>query len=586
MQFLRFSLLGLFLFLSYTFSLGQQALLKKADKLIQAERYAQAIVPLETLLQQDSTTTVASKLTRVYQKINQPQKAIPLYQYLLRQKKINPKHRFQYAEMLMQIGQYDKAVDQLQDYSQEHPDDEKAQQLLIALDKIGAISPLYPNVSCIPFSHNTTADDNSPFFFDQHLFFSSDRTKGLNPLKQKAGWTDRDFTRVYAATKIEKDSFHLPKVMGNKINQLNLNTANAVFWRDTQTQIIYLYFARNSSKSDSQDEFNMQLYMSTSSDDGKQWSKSTLLSFCNNEYNYIHPAISSSGDSLYFVSDKGKGYGGMDIYFATKKTKETWNKPINLGANINTNQHEGFPYLNEKGELFFCSKGHVGYGGFDLFKTTIDNGDWSIPTNLGYPFNSPSDDLSICFDEIGKNGAFTSSRTDGNDDIFLFSLTPTFGETTPNKIENAPSITSNDNINRVDFCYETLALQLDENTISSNQYYSLVELQFEEDKYEIAEKHIPSLDELARLLYAYPNLQIELQSHTITEGSEADLATISRYRVEAIVAYLLKKEIAEIQVQTKALTKEYPIHPCSTECPCTTEEQAKNQRIEMRIVNF
>ena len=125
---------------------------------------------------------------------------------------------------------------------------------------------------------------------------------------------------------------------------------------------------------------------------------------------------------MFFISDSKKGNGGTDIY-VSYRTKKGWGRPQNLGPNINTSANEGFPFMHSDGRLFFCSKGHVGYGGFDIFFSKQDeNGNWSTPVNLGRPINSSFDDITIFLNEDGQSGLFTSSREGGDDDIYLFEL--------------------------------------------------------------------------------------------------------------------------------------------------------------------
>lgn len=122
------------------------------------------------------------------------------------------------------------------------------------------------------------------------------------------------------------------------------------------------------------------------------------------------------------MSDKPGGEGGADIWYS-EKTKNGWGKIQNLGKQINTPSHEGFPFFDNQGRLFFCSKGHAGFGGFDIFVTKrTANDEWEKPVNLGLPINSSFDDISIFLSKNNRNGAFTSSRSGGDDDIFLFEI--------------------------------------------------------------------------------------------------------------------------------------------------------------------
>ena len=73
--------------------------------------------------------------------------------------------------------------------------------------------------------------------------------------------------------------------------------------------------------------------------------------------------------------------------------------------------------------MFFCSKGHIGYGGFDIFVSEIIGGDqWGTPENLGHPINSPVDDVSFFLSDDEVHGLFTTARNNGDDDIFLFQI--------------------------------------------------------------------------------------------------------------------------------------------------------------------
>jgi len=212
-----------------------------------------------------------------------------------------------------------------------------------------------------------------------------------------------------------KDSlFSSPKEIGNSINATNKNTANAFFNLEHQE----VYFTKNDNKKDRKDFYNMQLYRSEIKN-GK-YGRADKISVNTSEYNFMHPCLSTDGNILLFVSDR-PGEGGTDI-FISRRTKDGWSKGKNLGEEINTMANEGFPFLDDKGDLYFCSKGHSGLGGYDIFVAKKNlKGSWDAPVNLGRPFNSQYDDISIFFKKDGAQGAFTSARN-GSDDIFLFEI--------------------------------------------------------------------------------------------------------------------------------------------------------------------
>ena len=95
----------------------------------------------------------------------------------------------------------------------------------------------------------------------------------------------------------------------------------------------------------------------------------------------------------------------MDVY-VSKKEGETWGKPINLGKQINTELDEMYPYIDSD-TLYFSSKGMKGFGGADIYKSTINGTSYGEPKNMGKPYNSSKDDFSFI---INMPIAFKCSR--------------------------------------------------------------------------------------------------------------------------------------------------------------------------------
>ena len=133
-------------------------------------------------------------------------------------------------------------------------------------------------------------------------------------------------------------------------------------------------------------------------------------------------ALSRDGQTMYFASNRNGGQGRMDIWYSEKQKNGRWGKPKNCGAFINTPFDEAFPTYNEKGILYFSSKGHPGMGGFDLFRATGEEAQWSILQNLRSPFNSGGDDLGFIMKANMYEGYFASNRPGGggSDDIYRF----------------------------------------------------------------------------------------------------------------------------------------------------------------------
>ncbi len=128
--------------------------------------------------------------------------------------------------------------------------------------------------------------------------------------------------------------------------------------------------------------------------------------------------------TLYFTSLREDGYGGHDIYISRKDAKNRWQEAINIGASINTPYDEQGVFITPDGKtLYFSSKGHNTMGGYDIFKSEFLNGKWSNPENLGYPINTPDNDVSFTMGASGLRAYYSSKKKDGFGDQDLYMIT-------------------------------------------------------------------------------------------------------------------------------------------------------------------
>ncbi|MBS1532019.1 MAG: OmpA family protein [Bacteroidetes bacterium] len=137
------------------------------------------------------------------------------------------------------------------------------------------------------------------------------------------------------------------------------------------------------------------------------------------------PSLSADGRTLYFVSNRKGGYGGYDIWKSTL-TDKGWTDPENLGPNINTSMDEQSAFIHaDDSTLYFCSNGWPGMGGMDLFVSRLGkDGKWGKPTNLGYPINSSGDENGLTLTANGTYAFFASNKLNGQGgfDIYTFEL--------------------------------------------------------------------------------------------------------------------------------------------------------------------
>lgn len=159
----------------------------------------------------------------------------------------------------------------------------------------------------------------------------------------------------------------------------------------------------------------------------KTQSPRRLSKSVNFEYYHNHAFLTSDGKTLFFTSDAEGGQGGLDIYMAEKQTDGTWGKAVNLGKEINTPFDEDAPFFDEKNQiLYFSSKGHPGFGFYDVYATQKQGGKFLPPINMGKPINSGGHDIFYTLTPYDF-ALHSSSRKGGYGDMDIYKLWNTLG---------------------------------------------------------------------------------------------------------------------------------------------------------------
>ncbi|MFH1004355.1 MAG: hypothetical protein V1781_02500 [Bacteroidota bacterium] len=137
----------------------------------------------------------------------------------------------------------------------------------------------------------------------------------------------------------------------------------------------------------------------------------------------IAASITADGNTIYFASIRSDGFGGSDIYVCRRLPTGNWGPAQNLGAEINTPFNEDFPNISPDGKtLYFSSMGHTSMGGYDIFYAQWDESSrkFSGIKNMGYPINSPEDDMNLRISASGKYGYISSLRKGGFGDQDIY----------------------------------------------------------------------------------------------------------------------------------------------------------------------
>jgi hypothetical protein len=282
-------------------------------------------------------------------------------------------------------------------------------------------------------SINSVESDISPFFVENKLYFSSVREEFFgDEIRQKQN------TLFYDIYRIEIDE------KGNPVTERELvpgfgnmfHEGPAAWCKKTKELFVSVNNSPEGSRMAEKRNVNLRLVIMTEHNgiwvvtyflrkvtieeekkNENEWVYSSDFPFKNPKFNFAHPAISITGDTLIFSSDMDGGFGKSDLYMSIREDDQ-WNEPVNLGEKINTAGNDMFPTFGPSGMLLFSSDGHKpNYGQLDIYYTTLTG---SIkPTDLGNKINSAFDDFGLVIHPSEKFGYFSSNRnSSGKDDIF------------------------------------------------------------------------------------------------------------------------------------------------------------------------
>jgi tetratricopeptide (TPR) repeat protein len=133
------------------------------------------------------------------------------------------------------------------------------------------------------------------------------------------------------------------------------------------------------------------------------------LSGCTNTEPNIGYDEATDKEWLFFVSDRVKGKGKLDIWASEIKNGKSFSQPVSLP--INTAGNDITPYFHSRTQtLYFSSDGRKGLGGFDVYKVLKEGEEWKKIEHLPVPLNSSYNDSHYVLNEGGASGFLSSNR--------------------------------------------------------------------------------------------------------------------------------------------------------------------------------
>ncbi|MBL4655919.1 MAG: OmpA family protein [Bacteroidia bacterium] len=374
---------------------------------------------------------------------------------------------------------------------------------------------------------------------------------------------------------------------------------------------------------------------------GDQWSEPTkFASDVNTRMWEPSASISADGNVFYFSSDRKGGHGKRDIWRVKKLPDGEWSFAQNLGPEINTEYDEDGPFIHPSGKtIYFSSNGHKSMGGFDIFSSELtETGKWEEPVNIGYPVNTPDDDIYFVLSAEGKHGYFSSVREDsyGEKDIYMI----TFPEISipltvmrgfiygADKIPVGAKIVVTDNETgelvgifksnsatgkyiiilppgrdynftvegegENDYLFYSKNVNIPDQSefkviedsilikeIKVGAKTVLRNLFFDTDKSDLRPTSRVELDRIFRLLRDNQQIKVEISGHTDGVGSKKYNKRLSEKRANAVVEYLYERGVQKNRLTAKGYGKLQPIADNSTE-----DGRQQNRRTELKIIEI
>jgi tetratricopeptide (TPR) repeat protein len=384
---------------------------KRADRLFDDHAYSEAIHLYKIINRKDSSdTSVKLKLAESFRLLNNSIESEYWFSSVFNKETAIPSvYKLHYAEALLSNGKNNEAIKWFDQYSIENNQDALSTNKKKGIEAYHEFFQDSLAYTIREISINSDGEDFSPAYYQKGIIFLSSR-EDASIVKYTNGNDKSEFLNLYYAEFSGETEFINPVKFSDFDNSLH---EGPVTFFDNNKKAIFSRSGQNAKKGKGT---MLSLFYAEKADDEK-WTIHPLP-FNDPQYSLSHPCFDENTSTLYFSSDMPGGQGGSDIY-KVSFLNGTWDKPVNMGTEINTYGNEMFPFVSGDSCLYFTSNGHAGMGGLDIFKTDLKNKSL-IVENLGYPINSLRDDISLILNKKGTQGFFSSNRKKGNknDDLY------------------------------------------------------------------------------------------------------------------------------------------------------------------------
>ena len=360
----------------------------------------------------------------------------------------------------------------------------------------------------------------------------------------------------------------------------------------------------------------------------RSWGNVTSLGSAINSRGWdSHPALSASGDTLYFASDRPGGFGLSDIYYSTQNRRGHWTKAKNIGPIINSRNSEVSPFFDSNQQvLYFSSNGQLyNFGGFDIYKSYWNKTHWREPLNIGPLVNGSGSEHYFTIDSNFSHLYYAKSLTEEmqGQDLYSFplpmqahpeALVSLTGSTQYKEsdeavkgivqiidldegVEVAPKFLDKDGtfkftlidqrnylivVQGEDFIrieelfYLSGPREIHAEATKKSRKIEFQSLEFSSSSAELNDEMKNDLSQITEFMEKYPAYRLKISGHTDSKGSPEKNLLLSKERSQNIRNFLvLEKGIEDYRVTHEGYGNTQPIVE-----ELTKEDRSINRRVE------
>ncbi len=424
---------------------------------------------------------------------------------------------------------------------------------------------------------NSKFNESSPVFTKdlKTIYFTRNDVK----MDRKA---ETVILKIYKSTLNSNGQWSTPVAL--PFNSNDYNVAHPALSPDEN----YLYFASDMPGTlGKSDIFRVEI-----KEGGKKYGKpENLGKQINTEDRETFPFISKDG-IMYFSSDGLPGLGGLDIFGVKLNPDGTFGRLQNIGRPgnspdddfafvVNSDTHEGFLTSNRQGgkgkdDIYgFTENPPLAFDCSKIIKGIVKDIDTKeILTDVEVTLEDKDHNklASMTNNSVGEFD-FGRKTVDCDDQYAYVRAQKTdysVAEERVNFVQGTDEVYA-----EIFLKTQRTAFKVGDNIA---KFFNIEIIYFDFDKSNIRHDAAIDLAKVVEVMKEYPNMKIEIQSHTDSRGSDSYNLALSDRRAKSTLEWMVKEGISRDRLTAKGYGETQLVNGCSNDVPCSEEDHQLNRR--------